>query len=121
MSDPRQCQPARSAVAAGVGEQAFAAFLAKAIVEVVAFRTTWRRAQHIAVVAADGAVEKFLPFHVGAIALRQRLEMTQHQPTQFAAIAQAEILPEMIGPHATTREHVGKQTLEWRADRVYAV
>src|SRR5690348_2900495 len=98
-----------------MGEKAFAVFLAEAVIEVVTFGATWGRTEDESFVATDGTVEKLLPSHIAAVPRRQRLEMTQQQPAKLLAIAQAEILPQMVGPQATTRDHVSKPTLKFRA------
>src|SRR5690242_6633555 len=100
-----------------MGEKAFAAFLAKAMLKVIALGAAWGGAEHEAFVTTDGAVKKLLPFHIGAVLCRQRLEVAQQQPAEFPAVAQPKILPQMIGPQATARDHVGKPTLEFRAVR----
>src|SRR3954470_15739794 len=94
--------------AAGPGEQAFAALVAEADVEVVALRAARGGAEHEAFVTADGAVEESLPFHVGAVACRQRFEVARHQPAQLSAVAQPEVLPQMVRPQAAARDDVGE-------------
>jgi hypothetical protein len=55
------------------------------------------------------AVEKFLPLHVAGVGAGKFGKVDPHQPGQFAAFGEAEILPQVVAPGAGGGDDVGDQ------------
>jgi len=60
-------------------QEALARFAAKTAIEVATLGTAWRNAHTESFVAADHAIEEFLPLHVLIVATRQCGEVTEHE------------------------------------------
>src|SRR5271166_3471103 len=103
--------------AAVAGQKAFTGFIVEADLEVVALRTTWRRTQPKSLIPANHPVKKLLPLHVARVASGERLEVPGHQLGKLPAIAEAQILPQVIRAHRPARNNRGKLELERRAAR----
>ena len=107
-------EPRSLALESHPGQQALAGFIAEARAEVVALRTAGRRAQAISVLPANHAKEKLFPFHVLRVAPCQQGEVPEHEPRQFPAIREPQILPEVIW----TSSSAGDQNRQERSVRI---